>query len=79
MAYHLCSSPSSFFHNPQTSSRSLTSSSPTNFRLRSSTINTPRLSFPSLQFQSRTSKQIHHVYFQNPYFTSKRPGTVGCC
>ncbi|KAM1235984.1 hypothetical protein ACFX2J_005380 [Malus domestica] len=67
MAYHLCSSPSFLFRNPQTPSRSLpSSSSPTDFRLLSLAINTHRLSFPSLQFQSRTSLQIHHVSLQDP-------------
>ncbi|KAM1562497.1 hypothetical protein PS1_005336 [Malus domestica] len=67
MACHLCSSPSFFFRNPQTPSRSLpSSSSPTDFRLQSSAINTHRLSFPSLQFQSSTSLQIHHVSLQDP-------------
>ncbi|XP_070662544.1 pentatricopeptide repeat-containing protein At4g16390, chloroplastic-like [Malus domestica] len=67
MACHLCSSPSFFFRNPQTPSRSLpSSSSPTDFRLQSSAINTHILSFPSLQFQSRTSLQIHHVSLQDP-------------
>ncbi|CAN6690281.1 unnamed protein product [Malus baccata var. baccata] len=67
LAYHLCSSPSFFFRNPHTPSRSLpSSSSPTDFRLQSSAINTHRLSFPSLQFQSRTSLQIHHVSLQDP-------------
>ncbi|KAM1894075.1 hypothetical protein FF1_037140 [Malus domestica] len=66
MAYHLCSSPSSLFHNPRTPSRSLPFPSPTNFRLRSSSIHTHRLSFPPLQFQSTTSLQIHRVSLQDP-------------
>ncbi|CAN6720137.1 unnamed protein product [Malus baccata var. baccata] len=54
--------------NSQTPSRSLPcSSSPTDFQLRSSIVfNSHRLSFPSLQFQSRTSLQIHHVSLQDP-------------
>ncbi|KAM1009033.1 hypothetical protein FF1_005358 [Malus domestica] len=51
MAYHLCSSPSFLFRNPQTPSRSLpSSSSPTNFRLLSLAINTHRLSFLQCNF-----------------------------
>lgn len=62
MAYHLCSSPSSLFHNRQTPSHSLPS--PRSFRLGSSGLRTLKLRFPSLH--SRTSLQINHVSLQEP-------------